>query len=143
MEKAMSIWIKELLKNLDEKVEEPTRKSIMGACGEKCPFTHLPDSKLLTIKNESKDENDFLEKLSNQWRLRNENGKYYVVFDKCYCPLVNDDLEGTSPTLCLCTLGNIKRKFKIGLERDVVVEMQKTILAGDDECRFYINLKNV
>ena len=34
-------------------------------------------------------------------------------------------------------------KFKIGLERDVTVEMQKTILAGDDECRFYIDLKNV
>lgn len=139
----MSVWIKELLKNLDEKVDTPTRKSILGACGEKCPFTHLPDDKLLKIKSDSKDENEFLEKLSDQWRLKNENDKYYVIFDKCYCPLVNEDLEGTSQSLCFCTLGNIKRKFKIGLGREVVVEMQKTILAGDDECRFYINLRNV
>lgn len=139
----MTIWIKELLKNIDRKVNTPTIKSILGACGEKCPFTHLPDDKLLKIKNESKDENEFLKKLSDQWRLKKESGKYYVVFDKCYCPLVNEDLEGTSKSLCFCTLGNIKHKFKIGLEREVGVEMQKTILAGDNECRFYIDLKNV
>ena len=95
----MSIWIKELLKNLDEKVDTPTRKSILGACGEKCPFTHFPDDKLLNIKNESKDDNAFFEKLCDQWRLKNENGKYYVVFDKCYCRLVNKNLEGTSQSL--------------------------------------------
>ena len=139
----MTIWIKELLKNLDEKIDTSTRKSILGACGEKCPFTHLPDDKLLNIKSESKDENEFLEMLCEKWRLKNENGKYFVVFDKCYCPLVNEDLKGTSQSLCFCTLGNIKHKFRIGLGRDVAVEMQKTILAGDDECRFYIDLNNL
>ena len=139
----MNTWIKELLKNLDDKVDEPTRKAIMGACGEKCPFTHLPDTKLAEIKAESKSEQEFLTSLCNLWRLKNENGQYYVVFDQCYCPLVNENLEGTSQTLCFCTLGNIKRKFKIGLGREVRVDMQKTILAGDNECRFYIDLKNV
>ena len=139
----MNTWVKELLKNLDGKVDEPTRKEIMGACGEKCPFTHLPDRKLLEIKTESKNEKEFLKSLCTLWRLKNENGRYSVVFDQCYCPLVNEDLEGTSKTLCFCTLGNIKRKFKIGLGREVRVEMQKTILAGDDECRFYIDLNNV
>ncbi len=139
----MNTWIKELLKNLDDKVDEPTRKAIMSACGEKCPFTHLPDTKLLEIKVGSENEKEFLTSLCNLWRLKNENGQYYVVFDQCYCPLINENLEGTSQTLCFCTLGNIKRKFKIGLGREVRVEMQKTILAGDNECRFYIDLKNV
>jgi hypothetical protein len=139
----MNTWVKELLKNLDDKVDEATRKTIMGACGEKCPFTHLPDTKLLEIKAESKNEKEFLTSLCNLWRLKNENGQYYVVFDQCYCPLVNENLEGTSQTLCFCTVGNIKHKFKIGLGREVRIEMQKTILAGDDECRFYIDLKNV
>jgi hypothetical protein len=136
----MNIWIKELLKNLDEKVDEPTRKSIMGACGEKCPFTHLPDEKLLEFKKKSKNETEFLNNLCKHWHLKNQDGRYYVIFDQCYCPLVNENIEGASQTLCFCTLGNIKRKFKIGLERDVRVEMQKTILAGDNECRFYIEL---
>lgn len=136
----MNIWVKELLKNIDEKVDETTRKAIMGACGEKCPFTHLPDEKLLEFKRKSKNETEFLNNLCKHWHLNNQNGQYYVIFDQCYCPLVNENIEGASQTLCFCTLGNIRRKFKIGLEREVRVEMQKTILAGDNECRFYIEL---
>ncbi len=134
----MNVWLKELLKSLDENLDEKTRIVIMEACGEKCPFTHLTDQKLLDIKKESKDEYDFLEKLSQQWRVRIENNNIYVIFDKCYCPLINQDIEGSSKTLCYCTLGNIKKKFRLGLGRDVNVLMEKTILAGDRECRFKV-----
>jgi len=136
----MSVWIKELLKNLDEYVDEPIRKKIMGACGEKCPFTHLSEGKLIEIKNASKNEDEFLKALRQQWHLKNEDGEYFVVFDRCYCPLVNEDIKGASKTLCYCTLGNIKRKFAIGLGREVDVIMESAILAGDKECRFYIKL---
>lgn len=138
----MTVWIKELLKQLDENVDEPTRKRILGGCGEKCPFTHLPDEKLLEIKKNSRNDLDFLDNLINQWRVVNEDGQYYVVFDRCYCPLVNEDTDGASKTLCFCTLGNLKHKFKIGLNQDVEIDMLKSILSGDDECRFKIKLKN-
>jgi hypothetical protein len=139
----MKIWIKELLKNLDEHVDEPTKKKILGACGEKCPFTHLTDEKLLEIKNDSTDDIEFLNNLCNQWRMVIEDGQYYAVFDQCYCPLVNENIKGASKTLCYCTLGNLKHKFEIGLNQEVKVDMLKSILAGDDECRFHIKLKNV
>lgn len=132
-----------MLKNLDTHVDESTRKTIMEACGEKCPFTHLTDTKLLEIKRNSKDRREFLENLCRHWRLKNENGQYYVIFDQCYCPLVNDDISGASKTLCYCTLGNIKRKFRIGLGEEVKVDMQKAILAGDDECRFHIDIEGM
>ena len=137
----MSVWIKELLKSLDKYLDEPTRKKIMGACGEKCPFTHLPDDKLIVLKNASEKEDEFLKALCQQWYLKNENGKYFVVFDQCYCPLVNEDIKGVSKTMCYCTLGNIKRKFAIGLGREVDVIMKSTILAGDKECRFSIKIE--
>jgi predicted ArsR family transcriptional regulator len=140
MDQNTTTWVKELLKNLDENVDEPTRKALMAACGEKCPFTHLPDQTLLEIKETSETEEVFLDSLCDRWRLEKQDGRYYIVFDQCYCPLVKDNSEGASPTLCYCTLGNIEHKFKIGLEKEVQVEMQKTILAGDEECRFYINL---
>jgi hypothetical protein len=139
----MSVWIKELLKNLDEYVDESIRRTIMEACGEKCPFTHLPDDRLQEIKNNSTREEEFLESLCRQWHLKNEEGEYFVVFDQCYCPLVNENIHGASKTLCYCTLGNIKRKFRLGLDREVDVIMKKTILAGDNECRFHIQLKKV
>lgn len=136
----MSIWIKELLKNMDIYANDSVCKKIMGACGKTCPFTHLSDEKLLELKNNSKDDKEFLEYLTQHWRVKKENGEYFVVFDKCYCPLVYEDLEGVSKTLCYCSLGNIERKMEIGLDQDVAVIMQKTILAGDDECRFHIKL---
>ncbi|CAB1077565.1 hypothetical protein D1AOALGA4SA_5351 [Olavius algarvensis Delta 1 endosymbiont] len=136
----MSVWIKELLKNLDEYVDEPIREKIMGACGEKCPFTHLSDDKLIEIKNASENEDEFLKALCQQWYLINEDGEYVVVFDQCYCPFANEGIQGLSKKLCYCSLGNIKRKFAIGLGREVDVIMKSAILAGDKECRFYIKL---
>lgn len=134
----MNVWLKELLKSLDKNLDEKTKIKIMEGCGEKCPFTHLSDQKLLDIKKESIDEYDFLEKLSQEWRVRIENNNIYVIFDACYCPLINQDIEGSSKTLCYCTQGNLKRKFRLGLGRDVNVSMEKTILAGDSECRFKV-----
>ena len=134
----MNAWIKELLNNLDVQLEENKRIEIMEACGEKCPFTHLTDERLLDIKKDAKDEIDFIKQLSQQWRVKIEGKEIYVVFDKCYCPLVNEDIRDASKTLCYCTQGNIKKKFRLGLDREVNVVMEKTILAGDYECRFKI-----
>ena len=136
----MTIWIKELLSNLDKHVDEATRIKVMEACGKKCPFSHLSDEKLIELKNSSETDSDFLDSLCEHWRLKKENNQYYVIFDQCYCPLVNEDIEGTSKTLCYCTLGNLKRKFAIGLNRKVEVIMESSILAGDKECRFHIQL---
>ncbi|MEN8190299.1 MAG: DUF6144 family protein [Thermodesulfobacteriota bacterium] len=135
------IRVRELLKNMEAHGDSTTIKTILEACGARCPFTHLPDEQLLTIKAEATDPNDFLEMLCQKWRLKKENDQYYVVFDKCYCPLVLDDTEEFSGTLCHCTLGNIKHKLRIGLGREIEVEMQKTILGGDDECRFHLKIE--
>ncbi|WP_146164754.1 DUF6144 family protein [Desulfonatronum sp. SC1] len=136
----MGVWVKEMLRNLDESVDLSIRIKIMEACGEKCPYTHLTDDRLYVIKESSKDECDFLKKICDEWRLKKEGENYYVIFDKCYCPLVNDDLHGASSTLCYCTLGNIKRKFAIGLDRKIDVIMESNILSGGKECRFLIKI---
>ena len=140
----MTVWIKELLKNLDEHVNESTKEKILGGCGQKCPFTHLTDEKLLEIKENSANDIEFLNNLCSQWRMQLiDDGQYYVVFDQCYCPLVNEDIQGASKTLCYCTLGNLKHKFKLGLDQEVEIDMLKSILSGDDECRFHIKLQIV
>lgn len=137
----MEHWIKELLANLDETVDEYTKRKILEKCGSKCPFSHMPDEQLLTLRNQAKNEQEFLDKLCDIWRLRKENGQYYVVFDQCYCPLVNKDMHNAIKTMCYCTLGSLKHKFKISLGRDIHIDMQKTVLAGDNECKFLIKIK--
>ena len=136
----MDTWVQELLVNMDAFVDEASIRKILEKCGPKCPFTHMPNDKLLEIRKASRDEKDFLKNLSNAWHFRHENNQYFVVFDRCYCPLVNKDPGNASKSMCYCTLGSIKHKFKIVLERDVEVEMLKTVLNGDDECRFRIDV---
>ncbi|WP_163337758.1 DUF6144 family protein [Desulfopila sp. IMCC35008] len=136
----MEHWINELLINLDSSVDEKTKQDIMEKCGPKCPFSHLPNDELIKLRNESETEKDFLEKLSVRWRLKQEDNEYYVVFDKCYCPLMQNALENASKSMCYCTLGSLKHKFEISLGRKVEVEMLKTVLAGDQECRFKIKV---
>jgi predicted hydrocarbon binding protein len=137
----MENWVKELLTNLDDSVDEKTKQSILEKCGTKCPFSHMPDTKLLELRNEAKTEQEFLNKLCEIWRLRKEKTQYFVVFDQCYCPLVNKDTKNASKTMCYCTLGSLKHKFKISLRRDIEVVMQKTVLSGDEECKFQIKIK--
>lgn len=136
----MKQWITELLTNLDDAVDEKTKQTILEKCGTKCPYSHMADSTLLELRNNAKNEREFLNKLCEIWRLKKENNKYFVVFDQCYCPLVNEDIKNASKTMCYCTLGSLKHKFKISLGRSVEVIMHKTVLAGDKECRFEINI---
>ena len=133
-------WLKELLENLDRFADEKTKKVILEKCGEKCPFSHMPDEKLLQIRNQSKSEQDFLDKLSKIWRVKKINKRYFVIFEQCYCPLVNKDINKFSKSMCFCTLGSLKHKFKISLGKDIKIEMLKTILSGDDECKFEIKI---
>ena len=134
----MDDWITQLLTSLDNFADEKTKQNILEKCGTKCPFSHMPDSELLELRNKAETEQEFLNQLCNIWRLHKQNSRYFVIFDQCYCPLVNKDAENASKTMCYCTLGSLKHKFKISLGRDIDVEMQKTVLSGDDECKFEI-----
>lgn len=134
----MEKWVKALLTTLDDSVDEKTKQSILEKCGVKCPFSHLPNAKLRELRNGATTEQEFLDKLCETWRLVKDDNQYFIVFDQCYCPLVNKDTKNVPKTMCYCTLGNLKNKFKISLGRDIEVEMQKTVLAGDEECRFKI-----
>jgi hypothetical protein len=136
----MEHWINELRNNLDEHVDEVSKQKILEKCGPKCPFSHMPNEKLLELRKQSKNEQDFLEKLSNSWHLKKENNQYFIIFDQCYCPLVNKDILNASKTMCYCTLRSLKHKFKISLGRDVEIKMLKTVLNGDAECRFKIEI---
>jgi hypothetical protein len=136
----MEKWINELLNNLDAQMDETSKQEILEKCGPKCPFSHMPNEKLIELRKQSKNEIDFLEKLSESWRFKKENHQYFVIFDQCYCPLVNNDIHNASKSMCYCTLGSLKYKFKIGLGRNVEIKMLKTVLSGDNECRFLIDI---
>lgn len=134
----MECWQQELFSALDEPAETRDNQARLEKCGANCPYSHMPDEELLALRQGSRSEEHFLQQLCEQWRLRKEDDHYVVVFDRCYCPLVNNELSNAPKTLCYCSLGSLKHKFRISLKRQVDVEMVTTVLAGDRECRFNI-----
>jgi predicted hydrocarbon binding protein len=140
MDLKTNAWIKELLKSLDDHADEETKMQVMGQCGKNCPFSRMPVEKILSIREAADSEEAFLAEVEREWFLKKEGGLWYVILEECFCPLVKENLRDVTKTLCYCTLGAMKYKFSTALQRDVNVVMEKTILAGDDECRFRIEI---
>jgi predicted hydrocarbon binding protein len=133
-------WIESLMGMLDKNVDEKTRIEVMEACGRRC----IPQSFIRSAqacKEESKDNEDFLSRLGKTWKhLKKEGKKVYVIYEKCYCPLVKDHPEKLSPTFCNCSRGWIKELFESVLEGPVEVKMLTTIAKGDKICKFEVRL---
>jgi effector-binding domain-containing protein len=59
----------------------------------------------------------------------------------CFCPLVRDHLEeGMPDTFCYCSAGWEQQQWEGAIGRPVRVSVVKSLLKGDDRCRFAIHL---
>jgi len=91
------------------------------------------------IKKNSKNIEEFLDKLSKNWKhLKLDGNKVYVEYEKCYCPLVRDYKETLPATFCNCSRGWLKELFESALEKPVEVKLEKSIKRGDEICRFRV-----
>lgn len=132
-------WISQLVDGLDKHVDEKTRAVILENCGRQCQ-TQSFINRAKRIYEQSKNEEDFLDKLEQVYKhLRREGGKTYIVYKKCYCSQVNRISKGKlSGTYCNCSRGWAKALFEGAVGRPVEVKLEKSIISGDNECRFRI-----
>jgi predicted hydrocarbon binding protein len=72
--------------------------------------------------------------------LQGKGDAVYVVYDRCYCPLVKGYDGKLSPTFCSCSRGWIKELFESVLKKPVEVKLEKSVKQGDEICRFRIHL---
>jgi len=134
-------WIATLIDGLNEHVDEKTRAAILEQCGRQCQSPAFI-KKARDIYQKSKNTNDFLQKLQGVYKhLHTDGNKVYVVYPKCYCPQVNKVPKGKlSGTYCNCSRGWAKALLEGALGRPVEVTMEKSIISGDDQCKFRIAL---
>ena len=134
-------WITTLIAGLNEHVSENTRAMILEQCGRQCQSQSFI-KKARNIYKKSKDVDEFLEQLGQIYEnLHREGDKIYIIYPKCYCSQVNKIPKGKlSATYCNCSSGWAKALFEGALDRPVEVVMEKSIINGDDECRFRIFL---
>ncbi|MCJ7423358.1 DUF6144 family protein [Candidatus Bathyarchaeota archaeon] len=131
-------WIKSLVQSLHENVDEENRAKILERCGRNC-ISQSMIARAKKIKKNSKNIEEFLDKLSKNWKhLKLDGNKVYVEYEKCYCPLVRDYKETLPATFCNCSRGWLKELFESALEKPVEVKLEKSIKRGDEICRFRV-----
>jgi predicted hydrocarbon binding protein len=134
-------WITTLIAGLNEHVSEKTRAMILEQCGRQCQSQSFI-KKARSIYEKSKDVDEFLEKLGQVYKhLHREGDRIYIIYPKCYCSQVNKIPKGKlSVTYCNCSRGWAEALFEGALGRSVEVRMEKSIINGDDQCKFRILL---
>lgn len=134
-------WITTLMSGLEKNVDEKTLVRILEQCGRQCQSqSFIKKAKGLYEKSENID--DFLEKLGRVYKhLRREGEEVYIVYPRCFCSQVNKIPKGKlSGTYCNCSRGWAKALFEGALGRPVEVIMEKSIINGDNECKFRVML---
>jgi predicted ArsR family transcriptional regulator len=126
---------------LDERVDKETLAKVLEQCGRQCQSQSLI-KKARSIYEKSKDMDDFLNEFGKVYKhLHKEGGSVYIIYPKCYCPIVNKIPPGKlSAIYCNCSRGWAKALFEGVLKRPVQVTMEESIKRGDKQCKFKIIL---
>jgi len=134
-------WIRKVVEGLDKNVDRETCARILEACGRQCAPQGLIDKARETFED-SADIGEFLAKLGDFFDvLRLEDEKVFVVYPECYCEQVKDiPPEDLPNNYCDCSVGWVKQVFEGALGRPVDVKRISSVIAGDAECRFEIDL---
>jgi hypothetical protein len=134
-------WITNLVDGLNENVDEKTIVKVLEQCGRQCQSESFI-KKAKEIYKKSKNADDFLEKLGRVYKhLHREGDKVYLMYPKCYCSQVNKIPKGKlSGTYCNCSRGWAKALFEGAMGRPVEVIMEKSIINGDNQCKFRVIL---
>ena len=134
-------WLCDLIGGLDENIDDITLKRILEDCGRRCQ-SQSTIKRAKAIYEKSKDIDPFLTEFGKTYKhLHREKDGTYIIYPRCYCTRVNKIPQGQlSAVYCNCSVGWVKALFEGALGRPVDVTLEKSIIAGDTECRFKIDL---
>jgi predicted hydrocarbon binding protein len=133
-------WIKSLMENLDEHVDEKTKITVLENWGRAC-ITRSFLKKVQKCKKNAENTSEFVDRLQQIWsNLHRDGDDISVVYKTCYCPLVRGCSQQLPATFCNCSRGWIKELFESALEKHVDVILEKSILRGDDCCKLRVYL---
>lgn len=129
-----AIWVKSTMNRLENHFDRSTVKQIRMNC--QCGYGF--DEKLELVKGLVKSSSN-LEEFANQDKakaagLSYTNGKLYLQFSLCPCPMLSDVDKLDTDTWCQCTTGYSKFLFEKAFGCEVVVELLKSIKMGDNIC---------
>ncbi len=157
-------WIKAAIKRLNELASEEQKYDILSCCAH--DFSQKRIEKLRAVYEQLSDVDEVIKMMRKDpgWyehprregntihvrKIPYDRKNYERATDKdqkrryyCHCPMVRDHLGvGISPTFCYCGAGWYRQIWEGILQKPVKVEIEKSLLKGDDTCEFTIHLPN-
>jgi hypothetical protein len=101
-------------------------------------------AKARRLAQEAHDLDDLLSRLNTAHigggHLRRMGAVIYAAYDRCYCGSGSKTRDRFSATYCYCSCGWYRELFEALLERPVSVELQSSIIKGDERCAFLIRV---
>lgn len=127
-------WVKSTMQRLENHFDMSTVKQIRMNC--QCGYGI--DEKVELVK-ELVESSSNLEEFANQAKAKAAglfyaNGKLYLQFSFCPCPMLADVDKLDTDTWCQCTTGYSKFLFEKAFGCEVVVKLLKSIKMGEDIC---------
>lgn len=124
---------------LNRNVDKEALAEILEQCGRRCQ-SPIFVKKARNLYLKSKNTEEFLVRLEKICKhLQREGNRIYMVYHQCFCPRVNKIPKGQLPGVyCNCSRGWVKELFEGATGKRVEAIMEKSIINGDNECRFRI-----
>ncbi|MBN2226106.1 MAG: hypothetical protein JW763_01950 [candidate division Zixibacteria bacterium] len=155
--KKASTWIRDLLNNMDNILDNDTKIKLMHACGRSChidafgvagdekPTDETAQRWMAYLRNAGYDitRAGNLTIVQYSWGRDHQNPWGLMIKDGyCLCPIVESIPKDLSPTFCNCSAGYVKEMFRRYLGKPVDVELVETLQMGGTDCRFKITIHN-
>lgn len=92
-------------------------------------------------RKNAKIENEIIDNLKKSIRFLKEiDGDLFMIYPNCYCHRLKNINSEIPKAYCYCSEGWVKHLFGTALERDVKVNIEKSVRWGDEECQIKIDL---
>jgi predicted hydrocarbon binding protein len=130
-----------LMDNFEKQFPADIRTKVLENCGRGCIGATIIE-KARRVKKRARDLDKFVAGLNQQHigggKLRHEQAKIYVEYERCYCGMVSKTKEKFSSTYCNCSRGWLLELFEQVFEKPVKVELLQSAIQGAANCKFVI-----
>lgn len=131
---------KEVIEQLKTMSSPNKAKTFLASRGCNCISKSML-KKAKDARKDAKTDRDIIENLKKSIRLLKEiEGKLFMVYPKCYCHHLKNFNGNIPKSYCYCSEGWVKQLFETALEKNVNVEIEKSVRWGDEECQIRIDI---
>lgn len=132
-------WLSSLMSGMDKNLETEKKIALLEGCGRACASRHALQA-ALRCKGDLEGWLDQLRKWVGAANVTRDGNKVGVVYDKCFCVLVQNLPPLNTATFCNCSRGWLSEVFSAVLEKPVAVELKDSIMMGGKRCHFIITV---